>query len=62
MNDMRNFGCTGGSCPNQENCARFLEREERDHCFYTPPFNIYNHGAYREFRCGYQEYPNKEED
>lgn len=61
MSDMRDFGCTGGSCPKQENCARFLERNERDHCFYSPPFNRYNHGDRLEFRCGYQEYPSQED-
>nr|BDD44083.1 hypothetical protein 7 [Gammaproteobacteria bacterium] len=62
MTDMRDFGCKGGSCPKQERCQRFLDRENRDHSFYTPPFNIYNDGAKTEFRCGYQEIPPRQED
>lgn len=62
MNDMRNFGCSGGSCPKQNNCARFLERQDRAHKFHSPPFNMYNRGDKTEFCCGYQEYPSKERE
>jgi len=63
MVDMRFWGCKGGACPQQERCARFLERDtdERPHTLYTPPYNMYNDGIKTEFRCGYQV-PKKQDE
>lgn len=56
MSSYMNVGCTGGSCPKQENCARFLEREERQIILQSAPFNRYPEGIF----CGYHELPKKE--
>lgn len=55
---MRHVGCTGGSCPKQEHCERFLEDENRNIHFQSPPFNRYEDGV---VECNYYE-PHKEED
>lgn len=57
MNNWLDVGCSGGSCPKQENCSRYLEREERSITLQTPPFNSYPEGTI----CGYQTYPKKED-
>jgi len=57
-NDLRNVGCVGGSCPKQERCKRYLEKEERAVTLCTPPFNRYSDGS---VACGYYEHQ-KEED
>lgn len=63
MTDMRDFGCVGNGCPKQDNCARYLDRENRDHIFTSAPFNHYKDSEGKaEFRCGWQEYPKKEEE
>ena len=61
MSNYNELGCTGGTCPKKDGCARFLDRgsEGRPHTFMTPPFNIYNNGITTEIRCGYHEYPRK---
>lgn len=56
--DYRNVGCTGGSCPKQEHCKRYLEREERSITLRTPPFNRYAGGS---MACGYYEHQKEEE-
>lgn len=56
--DLSNTGCNGGSCPKQERCARYINRENRGTHFHTPPFNRYEGG---KFACNYYE-QNKEED
>jgi len=56
MSNYNDVGCVGGSCPKQENCARFLERAERHITYQSPPFNSYPEGIV----CGYQQMPKKD--
>lgn len=56
--NMSDVGCVGGSCPKQERCARFLEREERPITYKTAPFNRYEGGV---VECNYYA-PQKKED
>lgn len=58
MSNWNDVGCVGGSCPKQENCARFLEREDRHITYQTPPFNSYE----ERIICGYYQIQKKEED
>jgi hypothetical protein len=57
-NDYRYVGCVGGSCPKQEHCARFVERDERPQQYRSAPFNRYEGGV---TQCNYYE-PAKEEE
>lgn len=58
MSNYLDVGCTGGSCPKQENCERFLKQEERHIKLRSAPFNRYAEGVF----CGYYEKPSKEKD
>lgn len=56
--DYRNVGCSGGSCPKQERCGRFLDKDSRSIQFTSPPFNRYGPD---EVACNYYEKKKEEE-